>query len=200
MPDVNRRRLLRDCGAGLSALSVAALSGCNALAGDSNDTADGDDGNGGPQSDSPGTSDGRDSGDGSDDAQTQTLGSGDGSGGGTDTGPTVRSTVDGLAVENAEVVDDADRFSVDVGLRNAGDQATDPFNYGYHLTVFDESGADITGDVGGLETAESVQLEPGETVTMTKRTDVDGDREAVARYELVVRCSERFDEGVYCDE
>lgn len=195
---MNRRRLLRDCGAGLSALSVAALSGCNALAGDSNETADGDgDQPSGRSPDGSGTGDGAD--DATSDPSTGTSKPGDGTGGGTDEPPAVRSTVDGLAVEDTTKTDDSDQFGVTVTLENTGEQATDLFDYGYDLTAFDGSGADVTGDETGYGSTGDTQVDPGEKGEMTVRIDVDGGVDSVARYELVVSCSGPLVEGVYCE-
>lgn len=213
MPGVNRRRLLRNCGAGLSALSVTALSGCNALSGDGGDDADSKadpDGDGEQPSGEPTDPPERNDAGGEMAGPTATEqpptatsppsgASGKTAGDGAGIASTARSDVDGLAVEGTAVTDSGDQFGVDVTLRNTGDQTTDIFDYGYELTVYDGSGAEITGNGSGQGSINDTEIATDETATITVRTDVDGSVDAVARYELVVNCSGMFVEGVYCE-
>lgn len=229
---MNRRQLLRNCGAGLSALSITALSGCNALSGDGGDDSGGDgdaDGDGssggGSGSDGDGASGGGNGLDGDSDGGDGLDGDSDGdedagaasptqsptatsppsdatgqtSDGGTGLAASASSDVDGLAVEGTTVTDSGDQFAVDVTLQNTGEQTTDIFDYGYELTVYDGNGAEITGNGSGQGSINDTEIEPGESATITVRTDVDGSVDAVARYELVVNCSGMFVEGVYCE-
>ncbi|MFC7076862.1 hypothetical protein [Haloarcula halophila] len=87
-------------------------------------------------------------------------------------------------------------FSVEMILRNTGDQATEPAEYTYRITPYDDDGSELAVTARSLR-SETLTLEPGETSSVTASIQVDDPR-AVASYGIVLTC-EMLDTGVYCN-
>lgn len=168
---MRRRTILRQCTAGLATVSAVGLAGCS----ESDDSGNGgESGNGDSQpTEEPTTSE-----------QMGSVG---------------ESTVDGLEIVTIAPAESNDQFTASVTVRNTGEQTTDIFDYGYTLTLYDESGADITGSGSGSGSTTDTEVAPGEQATLNVFQGVDGDPADVASFEVNLTCEGMFVEGVYCE-
>lgn len=126
-----------------------------------------------------------------------------------DSGPTNTGDVQGsvgqndvpeLTITDWRVVDNQQSdFTVDITVRNDGDKQTDIFDYEYGMTLYDASGADITGGGSGSLAVDDTDTAPGESADMKLMQSVDGDKSDVATYELTLGCDDFFSDGVYCE-
>jgi len=115
------------------------------------------------------------------------------------TGSVGQNTVDRLEIVAIEAADAEDQFTAAVTVRNTGEQTTDIFDYGYTITLYDESGADITGSGSGSGSAGDTEVAPGEQATLNVFQAVEEDPSAVATFEVTLSCEGMFVEGVYCE-
>lgn len=121
------------------------------------------------------------------------------------------SNVPGLRIVDTEVTPDLYQddalFAAEVFVENTGDQTTTVSEYFYEPTAYDADGNVIsTGGSGtfrgsGVTTGPS-DMQPGDQASVIASTDVEGSKDDVARYEVVIRCQSSttsFEaEGVYC--
>ena len=165
---MRRRTVLKQCTAGLAAVSAVGLAGCTG----SDDSGDSDE----QPSDTPPA-----------DEQAGPSGS------------VGQNTVDGLEIVAVESTPTDEQFTAAVTVRNTGEQTTDIFDYEYTITLYDERGADITGQGSGSSSTTDTEVAPGEQATLNVFQAVDGDQSAIAAFEVTVSCEGMFVEGVYCE-
>jgi hypothetical protein len=113
-----------------------------------------------------------------------------------DMGSVATNSVDGIEIVGwtSETLEES--FQVTVTVRNTGDQTTGLIDYGYSLTLYDESGSKLPPR-GLLARSTAGDVGSGETGDL--RLDITGmeNPDAVAEYEISVEC-DGFSDGVYC--
>ena len=193
---VSRRTVIATAGAA----TTIALAGCGGSGGTATDEADptntnGEDGTDGtPDQSNEGSDSTPDQSDGGDETPTPS---------GPDeksdvTGVSGESAVDGLAVADVEQRDSEDYFTAIVTVRNAGERSTDPYKYGYDVTLYDAEGNDITGGATGKRLNES-EIDAGMTALATITASVDGSVSDIAGATVALTCNpDNGESGVYC--
>jgi hypothetical protein len=176
--------------------------------GETDDGTAGDDGStdGGAGDDSSGDDNGGTNGDDGDDGGSGNGGDGGSDGGGEGQGESMGSvtgnTIEGLAVQNWQTIEEwgAPFYEIEMEVKNIGNEETEVDEYRYELTVYDENDNNISGD-SNLNAAPDGVIGPGQVDTVTVRRLVEDSASPadVGRYEIGVDCSGALYSGVYCD-
>lgn len=123
---------------------------------------------------------------------------------------TVQSDVDGLEVAESVAVTGTgatgtERFAVLLAMRNAGTERTQPYRYGYHLSVYDAD--DRLLDDASSQSADGPTVDPEGigvvTVNVGFTESEEGSLAAVDSYEVLINCQHAGGanpaaDGTYC--
>lgn len=119
------------------------------------------------------------------------------------TGQTLNSTIDELTIAGYQNGLRRGRqhedihFAVTLSITNEGDQRVDLADYGYDLTLFDETDTDITPGDTWASNADTVGPgETGQVLVQVSFLDSPANPEQVRRYRLVLGCGQGA--SAYC--
>lgn len=88
-------------------------------------------------------------------------------------------------------------FAVTLSIRNEGNQRVDLADYGYRITLYDDSGSEITpGDTWSQDEDTIAPGETGQVLVQVSFIDSEGTPEDIDRYRVVMGCGQGS--GAYC--
>lgn len=92
-------------------------------------------------------------------------------------------------------------FPIRLIIENNGDQQTDPMEYYYDLTPYDDDGVDVSGATSGTgppQDGTGTDISPGGRGSVVAYSSVTGFPSQVVRYELTIECGIGA-QPVYCE-